>query len=359
MKVIVEYVWLGGENELRSKTRVLDHDDPICNPITIGDIPDWDYDGSSTKQAEGKFSEVILKPGAIFRDPFRGEYDIMVMCSTYRPDGTPLPNNHRHNAVCSFDKNPHHHPWFGLEQEYFLMDSASNLPLGYPTTHRVQGQYYCSVGANNAFGREMTEEHLHCCIKAGITISGVNAEVAPGQWEYQVGPCEGIDSGDHLWMARYIIYVCLEPKPLVGDWNGSGCHTNYSTLAMREEGGLDEIYKAIKLLSTKHIEHIKVYGTGNEKRLTGKHETSSMHTFTSGVANRGASVRIGNRIVADGRGYFEDRRPSSNMDPYLVTSKIFDTTVNDVTANAVNANEVNANEVNANGAGASSMSLYA
>ena len=336
MKILAEYIWLGGESELRSKTRVLEFSVKLdlSYKSTINKLPDWDYDGSSTKQADGKSSEVILKPCALFRDPFRQEHDILVLCSTYNPDGTPLQNNYRHNAAKLFAKLPELEPWFGLEQEYFFMDLMSHLPLGYPTTNQKQGQYYCSVGSRNAFGREIAEEHLQACIKAGITISGINAEVAPGQWEYQIGPCTGIDSGDHLWIARYImerisekfnVYICLDPKPLKGDWNGSGCHTNFSTKPMRIEGGLDNINMAIELLKEKHNEHMQVYGEGNDVRLTGKHETSSYYKFTSGPADRGASIRIGNRTIDAGRGYFEDRRPSSNMDPYLVTAKIFET----------------------------------
>lgn len=326
MKFIAEYIWLGGENELRSKTRVLEQNYPV---------PDWDYDGSSTKQADGASSEVILKPSAIFKDPFRGENDILVLCSTYRPDGTPLSNNHRDWAKKIFDAAPDEEPWYGLEQEYFIYDVVTKLPIGFNEAGK-QGQYYCSVGSRNAFGRNIVEEHMQACIKAGVNISGINAEVAPGQWEYQVGPCTGIDAADQLWIARYIlervseiynVYICLEPKPLNGDWNGSGCHTNYSTKKMREQGGIDEINKAIQLLGEKHTDHMKIYGSGNELRLTGKHETSSFHAFSSGIANRNASVRIGNKTVNEGRGYFEDRRPSSNMDPYLVTAKIFETTV--------------------------------
>ena len=172
------------------------------------------------------------------------------------------------------------------------------------------------------------------CIYAGINISGINAEVAPGQWEYQIGPCTGIEAGDQLWVARYIfekitekydVYISLDPKPLIGDWNGSGCHTNFSTKKMRDELGIIEINNAIRLLSMNHAEHIAVYGEGNEKRLSGKHETSSYHNFTSGIADRTASIRIGNKTVSQGFGYFEDRRPSSNMNPYLVTAKMFET----------------------------------
>lgn len=340
MKIVAEYIWLGGNNELRSKTRVLDENTIVYLQQGEGcrlSLPDWDYDGSSTNQADGNNSEVILKPAAICKDPFRGENDIFVLCSTYRPDGTPLSNNHRDWAKQIFDAKKDEEPWYGLEQEYFMYNIETNLPLFFDENGE-QGQYYCSVGSQNAYGRNIAEEHMQACLKAGVNISGINAEVAPGQWEYQVGPCTGIDAADQLWMARYIlerisekygIYISLEPKPLSGNWNGSGCHTNYSTKAMREPGGLIKIYEAIDKLRENHDEHMKVYGKDNEMRLTGKHETSSFYKFTSGVANRNASVRIGNKTVNEGCGYFEDRRPSSNMDPYLVTAKIFETTVLD------------------------------
>lgn len=305
-------------------------------------MPIWNYDGSSTQQASGSDSEVIIKPCAVYKCPFRKGDNLLVLCDTYRPNDDIVENNYRVWAKNIFNKQLDEIPWYGIEQEYFLMNPETNVPLGFPKNRypEPQGQYYCSVGASDAYGRDIVEEHLQACLYAGINIGGINAEVAPGQWEYQIGPCIGIDSGDQVWMSRYILIriaekygvnICLHPKPLTGNWNGSGCHTNYSTKNMRDgtkhKTGLEFINEAIQKLAKNHDEHMKVYGSDNELRMTGAHETASYNTFTHGCANRGASIRIGNETVQNKKGYFEDRRPSSNMNPYLVTAKIFETTV--------------------------------
>jgi len=359
MKYIFEYIWLGGNQELRSKTRVLDFSSD-SDFLPFNTLPHWNYDGSSTKQAIGSDSEVMIYPVAGYNDPFRGEQCYLVFCDTYTPDGTPLSNNHRTWAASLFNTCTEEEPWYGIEQEYFLINPRTGRPLGFPPGNSFpnpQGQYYCSVGCDNAFGREIASEHLRLCLRAGLTMSGMNAEVAPGQWEYQVGPCVGIDAGDEVWVSRYIlervaekygVSVCLEPKPIKGDWNGSGCHTNYSTRSMREgygdKNGLHFIETAIEALSTKHVEHMKVYGSGNEERMTGEHETAHFDVFSCGRANRGASVRIGNDTIKDKQGYFEDRRPSSNMDPYLVTGILFKTTVLDAMNIVTNINSVISND---------------
>jgi len=227
-------------------------------------------------------------------------------------------------------------PWFGLEQEYTLFDS-DDKPFGWPKGGfpGPQGPYYCGVGTGKVFARDLIEAHYRACLYAGVNISGINAEVMPSQWEFQVGPCEGISMGDHLWMARFLLVrvaeewgvkVSFHPKPLQqGDWNGAGCHSNFSTKVMREKGGIKAIEEAIEKLSKKHMEHIAVYGEDNELRLTGKHETGHIGVFTYGVANRGASIRIPRHVAAQGYGYLEDRRPASNVDPYRVTAIICET----------------------------------
>lgn len=332
-KIQAEYIWIGGSGQdLRSKTRTLD-----AVPSSPTELPEWNYDGSSTNQAPGHNSEVILKPKAIFRDPFRRGDNILVICDTYEPNGTPLPTNTRYPAEVIMNKAKEHEPWFGLEQEYTIF-TIDKVPLGWPKGGypAPQGPYYCGVGADKAFGRPLVEAHYRACLYSGVKISGINAEVMPGQWEFQVGPCEGISIGDHLWCARYIMHriaerfniiVSFHPKPIVdGDWNGAGCHTNYSTKAMRADGGLQVIYDAINKMSKKHEEHIAVYGEHNSLRLTGKHETAPITEFRSGVADRGASIRIPTQCAAEGKGYFEDRRPASNIDPYTVAARIVKTT---------------------------------
>lgn len=334
--ILAEYVWVDAKGECRSKTRTL----PACDMESI-ECPKWNFDGSSTDQAPGDDSEVIMHPCRVFKDPFRirdDEFDnILVMCDCYTPAGEAIPTNQRFKAMKSFDGHDDEVVWFGCEQEFTLINLDEKTPFGFPLDampKRAQGPYYCSVGPENNFGRGITEAAYKACIYAGIAISGCNGEVMPGQQEYQVGPCVGIDSGDQVMMSRYIlqrvcedfqVFCTFHPKPMKGDWNGAGMHTNVSTKAMREDGGLEVIKQAIYKLGAKHAEHIKVYGEDNEQRLTGKHETASMEKFSYGVANRGASIRIGRETWNDGKGYFEDRRPSSNCDPYIVTGKIMET----------------------------------
>ncbi|KAE8728396.1 Glutamine synthetase leaf isozyme [Hibiscus syriacus] len=335
-KIIAEYIWIGGSGiDMRSKSRTIAKQ--VEHP---SELPKWNYDGSSTGQAPGDDSEVILYPQAIFKDPFRGGNNILVICDAYTPAGEPIPTNKRHKAaeIFSNKKVVDEVPWFGIEQEYTLLQQNVKWPLGWPVGGYPgpQGPYYCGAGADKSFGRDISDAHYKACLYAGINISGTNGEVMPGQWEYQVGPSVGIEAGDHIWCSRYIleriteqagVVLSLDPKPIEGDWNGAGCHTNYSTKSMREEGGFEVIKKAILNLSLRHKEHISAYGEGNERRLTGKHETASIDTFSWGVANRGCSIRVGRDTEKNGKGYLEDRRPASNMDPYVVTGLLAETTI--------------------------------
>ncbi|KAJ6929574.1 glutamine synthetase nodule isozyme-like [Populus alba x Populus x berolinensis] len=335
-KIIAEYIWIGGSGmDLRSKARTLPG--PVTDPA---ELPKWNYDGSSTGQAPGDDSEVILYPQSIFKDPFRKGNNILVMCDAYTPAGEPIPTNKRFNAAQIFSDPvvAAEEPWYGIEQEYTLLQKDINWPLGWPVGGfpGPQGPYYCAAGADKAFGRDIVDAHYKACLYAGVNISGINGEVMPGQWEFQVGPSVGISAGDEVWVARYIleriaeiagVVVSFDPKPIPGDWNGAGAHTNYSTKSMRNEGGIAVIKKAIEKLGLRHKEHIAAYGEGNERRLTGRHETADINTFSWGVANRGASIRVGRDTEKEGKGYFEDRRPASNMDPYVVTSMIAETTI--------------------------------
>ena len=335
-KLIAEYIWIGGNlTDIRSKCMTLPENS------VLEDLPDWNFDGSSTNQATGNDSEVILKPRRVFPDPFRLGSHILVLCDTWYPDGTRTKSNFRCIADEILNKCKDEKPWYGLEQEYILYRKETRWPLGFPISGfpKPQGLYSCGIGSDVIVGRSVMDTHYRACLHCGLSISGTNAESMPGQWEFQIGPSEGINSGDETWLARYLLLrsaelygvtICWDPKPLQSnDWNGSGCHTNYSTLSTRNDGGLDVILNYIKRLEAHHKNYIDISGVDNEKRLSGKCETSSIHSFSFGVANRGASIRIPRVTEANKKGYMEDRRPASNMDPYVITAALVDITVND------------------------------
>ena len=352
LRQVLEYIWLDVKGIPRSKTRVVypssDHSrwatgshgyqTEVDGKARYVYAPNWNYDGSSTGQADGSNSEVLIKPVAVYQDPFHTQPDTgleyyLVLCDTWLDETTPHPNNTRYKALRIFDQAPELKPLFGIEQEYFL--SGSSTPIGFMGEGEppAQGGYYCGAGAVNAIGRPCVEEAFRRCLVAGLRLTGLNAEVAPSQWEFQVCT-SGIHASDQLVIMRFILSrtaeefgwnLELHPKPVEGDWNGSGCHTNFSTEPMRQKGGLEVIHGAIARLGEHHALHLKHYGEHNEARLTGKHETAGWDVFRAGVADRGASIRIPREVDALGCGYLEDRRPSSNMDPYIVTSLIFAT----------------------------------
>lgn len=333
-KTMVEYVWIGGTGmDIRSKSKT------YTKPIkSLDDIDDWNFDGSSTYLAPTDNSEVILKPVAMYTDPFRGDPNKIVLCATYFIDGTPTVTNFRYHAEKILSqKESENEPMFGVEQEYVMKNcvgTTGGIPLGFPVGGypEPQGPYYCTVGAKYAHGREIMEAHYRVCLAAGLSIYGTNSEVMPGQWEFQIGTCKGIQTADELWIARYLLLrvgeyfkvdIDFSPKPVHGNWNGSGCHTNYSDNKTRNDTKMEIILEQINKLEKTHTRLIKLYGEENSERLTGKHETSSMEKFSFGVAHRGASVRIPLNTEYNGKGYYEDRRPASNMDPYVVCASIY------------------------------------
>ena len=348
-KVTLEYVWIDGTKptkKLRSKTKIVYADTRYYDSIghyfgetprlltdkDLEKIPIWGFDGSSTNQAIGSDSDCVLRPVKLYKDTER-PIGYIVLCEVFNVDGTPHETNTRFKLRETYDICKNFKPLFGIEQEYTLL--IGDRPLGFPEGGypHPQGRYYCGVGADEVYGREIVEEHMQACLSMDLLFEGINAEVMPGQWEFQIGAGDPITVSDDLWMARYTLYriaakykvsATLDPKPVRGDWNGSGAHTNFSTEKMRSD--YNEIERVIKLLEEKHADHIKIYGADNHNRLTGQHETAHIDEFRWGISDRGASVRIPWQVAKNKKGYIEDRRPAANIDPYQVTRIIMKTT---------------------------------
>lgn len=376
--MIIEYIWIDGTQptaQLRSKTRVL----PNKHARRVGDIlqaielatrddgtlpeglenaylgPNWGADGSSTNQAQGSDSDIILVPCCAIKDPFR-KNGYLNLCEVFQGDGNPHPSNKRYQLRDLLKEGAFaFKPWLGLEQEYTLLSRVTSvigleskrakIPFGFEEQSRDpkgQGPYYCGVGYDNIYGRDIYEKFLVACEYAGIALTGANWEVMPGQAEFQVSAPEALLTCDHLWLARWILHriseecgviVSLDPKPAEGDWNGAGMHANFSTEGMRgpyekgshRRGGMDAIKTACDQLGQNVDRHLKVYGHNYQARLTGDHETCSFEEFRWGVADRTASVRIPRQVEIDGYGYLEDRRPNANADPYEVASALIET----------------------------------
>lgn len=363
MKIQAEYIWLDGQGkeeqpgnvdgmaELRSKTKIFDLPDgkwdkvlldPMNNPegrSVPSFIADWGFDGSSTNQAKGKFSDCALKPVFVCLDPIRGGQNLLVLCEVLNPDGTPHATNTRHRLAELAKKHADEKVLLGFEQEYTLYTPMGD-PLGWAMLGQeppAQGRYYTGVGADRIFGRSLMERHTKACIDAGLAICGTNWEVMPGQAEYQIGPLPPLEASDHAWVARWLIQrigedsgvvVRFHPKPMGkdADWNGAGMHTNLSTAKMMNpETGWEAVQGACERLRLMHDEHIKVYGKYNKDRLSGNHETANIEKFSSGVSDRGASIRIPMGTAQKKCGYIEDRRPAANADMYLVTTAVLET----------------------------------
>ena len=325
-----EYIWIDGSEPtqlLRSKTKIVPDG---------AELPIWGFDGSSTNQAPGSASDCVLRPVRSVPDPIRGGDNVLVLCEVLNTDLTPHASNTRAALAPIAERYASHEPWFGIEQEYTFMKDGR--PLGWPQGGfpAPQGGYYCGVGEDEVFGRDVVEAHTTACLAAGLEISGTNAEVMMGQWEYQIGPLGPLEVSDEIWLSRWLLYrigedfeiaATLDPKPIKGDWNGAGAHTNFSTKEMRES--YDPILAAAEALGKSHDEHISNYGAGVDKRLTGLHETAPWTEYSYGVSDRGASVRIPWQVKVEGKGYLEDRRPNANMDPYVVTRLITETVCKD------------------------------
>lgn len=339
-----EYIWLDGSTptqELRSKTRIIDIGDG--KNVNLETFPKWSYDGSSTYQSDGSNSDLLLEPVNFVRDPIREGDNYLVICEVLNADGTPHETNQRARLRAVLDAGgAEHEPWIGFEQEYTLFEGRR--PLGWPEGGypAPQGPFYCGVGTEQVYGRPLVEAHTQACLDAGIMIYGLNAEVMPGQWEFQIGyrgfdgeSADPLNIADHVWFARWLLHrlgenfgvsARLDNKPVKGDWNGAGSHTNFSTRALRDKKeGRAAIEQAIERLGAKHAQHITVYGDGLQERLTGLHETCAIDEFRSGVSDRGASVRIPLQVANQGYGYIEDRRPGANANPYVVAAALVST----------------------------------
>jgi len=330
-KYKLEYIWLDGYTpvpNLRGKTQIKEFD---AFP-TLEQLPLWGFDGSSTMQAEGGSSDCMLKPVRHFPDSTR-KNGVLVMCEVMMPDGvTPHASNKR--ATILDDDGA----WFGFEQEYFFYKDGR--PLGFPASGypAPQGPYYCGVGYKEvgSIARKIVEQHLDLCLDAGINHEGINAEVAKGQWEFQIFGKGSKKAADEMWVARYLLQRLCETyeidveyhcKPLgATDWNGSGMHANFSTEHMRTVGGKAYFEALMAAFKENLDDHIAVYGPDNHMRLTGKHETAAIDQFSYGVADRGASIRVPHSFVNNEyKGYLEDRRPNSQGDPYQIASQILKT----------------------------------
>jgi len=335
MTIKMTYLWLDGYDtpNIRSKCKYLDDD-------AFGDedrIPRWTFDGSSTMQADGDDSDCILQPVRAYPDPFNKLYEkaILVLCDVRTSDNKPHPKSYRHKLKESLGEDENEY-WFGIEQEYVVVDPFERKPIGWPKDSEPfpQGRYYCGVGGDVTRFRNIAEMHATACRFCNIPLTGTNAEVMLSQWEYQIGPCRALDMADDLWISRYIMEtlaeemgaaINLDPKPVEGDWNGSGAHINFSSKEMRETGGEDLFATIVGELKDNHKEHILDYGLGNEDRLTGDHETQHIDKFSFGVGDRGASIRVPFATSQGYVGHLEDRRPASNIDPYRALNRMVTT----------------------------------
>lgn len=327
MKVKLRYIWLDAAGHIRNKLKIVDFNKVINS---LRDIEEWSFDGSSTGQAKTENSDLFIRPVRFYKSSVDSE--ILVLCSVYDYDNNPIESEKRFQLEKLVKK---YDDWlFGIEQEYVLMDGAGTHLYRWPqgAFPGEQGPYYCGVGYDEAYGAQIVDEHTNACLNYGISICGTNAEVMPAQWEFQIGAKDPLTVADDLIVARYLLYrvaahhqatATLHPKPVKGNWNGSGAHTNFSTFLMRnKKTGEAAIEAALNNLEKTHDQCIKLYGDDIEHRMTGEHETSDVKTFSWGDCNRACSIRKPITVRKNGYGYLEDRRPCANINPYVVCAAI-------------------------------------
>ena len=322
----MDYVWVDGLSSplIRSKTKVVKPHIGEGGEFEVT-IPEWNFDGSSTSQATTSDSERVLQPQRVYQ---LSEKHYVVLCEVCLSDEDRTPHSSNYRAVLrsALDKGAVDlGTWLGFEQEFFLTKSGKNVLWPKNGEPINDSRYYCSSGGPIKH-RRLIREFAELCNSTGIEVVGYNTEVTPGQWEYQVFAPDPLKAADDLWVSRYLLQLSAEtydigiswhPKPHEG-WNGSGCHVNFSTTAMRESGGQDLFDEMMSTASQLHASHMSSYGTLNDRRMTGDHETSSFEEFSFAVASRGVSIRIPNATAKEWKGYAEDRRPASNCDPYRV-----------------------------------------
>lgn len=336
-KIIAEYVWLDNNNGIRSKIRVLPMD-----TIKDGQIPLWNFDGSVIGQETNSTSEMVIRPVQTFNHPFF-DNGIIVMCDVHMLLDNGELKAHisntraKHNSM--FENHSNQEPLYSLEQEYYILERGDNAPYGIVPNRRNVARYYCGNQYNLMPGRRIAEAHLQACLQAGLAVSGIHAEVGPSQWEYVIGPVIGLEAADQLWVSRFLLYriaeksgvdISFHPKPLGEDLPGNGCHINFSTAGTRGDNGIEEIERILGNLKSTHDLYISHCGEDTTKRLTGDHETSRSQTFSWNVAGRDSSIRIPKDTAINKQGYFEDRRPSGNMDPYVLCGYLFAAVVKNI-----------------------------
>lgn len=335
--VFCTYVFVDGTLErTRCKTRTLDFE-----PKSAEECPEWTFCALASYQwpDAGPKSEAYLSPVALFRDPFLKGRNKLVLCEVLQHDRSPMKTNTRRSCLNAMNKAKDQQPWFGIEQEYVVTEKDGH-PVDWPrdAKHKIKalGPYCYGVGADVTSGRYISDAHYKACTYAGVKMAGTNCEGVLSQWEYQVGPLEGVDAADHLWMSRYIldrvaedfgVLVSLDPMPYPpGNWLGSAMHTNFSTKAMRSDGGVSAIRAAIEKLKSNADADLAKYDTArvkrNKLRVGSGMYTTPLEQFTADECSKEVSVRIPRTVVDAGKGYLEERRPGGNADPYTVCETI-------------------------------------